>query len=393
MRTPIRHRHVPSRRALVTAACLAVVTSLLLATPSSSAPDDPVPAAGPGEVDLPQTPIAVARGVVTNSQGAVVRRSKMYLTIKPEDPIWGILYNGLYNAPIVNNAPVENPTGFLPLCIRGRPCLPNPFYQPSCATDDPATQRRGPYARILLYPVSPLPGGGVDVGLLAEMQVNLIAFGALPATATLTLRVPRVDGKVQPLLIHLWSVGPSGRGCDPSFVAPDTNTRAEGQVEISLADLEVDGVPVDLGPNCRTERPADLALWGETELGGYFPGSGGNLGAYDGLHPGSMGPLDSPFYFEDNGRVIPPSTGITIPPFTGCGSGSEDLSALVTAMASGPNNPVRARQGPLITQVDGSLDLNDLTKCMADGPGKPPICPLPAPAVPDRPPLPDGDEE
>lgn len=375
MRTPIRKRHAPRRRALGTA-CLAMVISLLLATPSSSAPDEP--AQVPGEADLPQTPIAQARGVVTNSQGGVVRRSKMYLTIKPEKPIWGVLYQGVYNWP------VENPTSFLSLCSRGRPCVPDPFYQPPCATDDPLTQRRGPYFKSRLYPVSPLSGGGADVGLLAEMKVNLIAFGALPATATLTLRVPRVDGKVKPLTVHIWQT--NQLGCDPTYVAPAVSALAEGQVGISLGDLEVDGVPVDLGPSCRTVRPADLQLWGETELGGYFPGSGGPLGAFDALHPGSLGPLDSPFYFEDNGRVIPPSTGITIPPFTGCGTGGEDLSALVTAMASGPNNPVRARQSPLVAPID-DIDLGNLAKCDQNG-----VCPLPAPAVPDRPPLPEGDE-
>lgn len=393
MRTPIR-RHVPPRRA-VGIACLAVVTSLLLATPGSSAPDGPVAAAVPGEEglpqtqsaasvpgeeDLPKTPIALARGVVTNSQGGVVRRSKMYLTIKPEDPIWGVLYTGIYNWP------AEDPTGFAQLCARGRPCVSDPFYQPPCATDDPATQRVGQYLRHRVYPVSPRGGGGgADVGLLAEMRVNLIAFGALPATATLTLRAPRVDGQVQPIRVQTWQT--TRLGCDPSFVAPAASALAEGQVEISLADLEVDGVPVDLGPNCRTVRPADLALWGETEHGGYYPNTGGPLGAFDGLHPGSLGPLDSPFYFEDNGRVIPPSTGITIPSFTGCGTGGEDLSPLVTAMASGPNNPVRAQQSTLITQLDGSVDLNDLTKCQHTG-----ECPLPAPAVPERPPLPEGDE-
>lgn len=381
MRTPNRHRHVPSRRAFVSAACLAVVTSLLLATPSSSAPDEPAVAAAPGDEDLPQTPIAQARGVVTNSQGGVVRRSKMYITTRSEKPIWGVLYQGIYNWP------VENPTSFLPLCIRGRPCVPDPFYQPPCATDDPATQRQAQYIRYRLYPVSPRGGGrGADVGLITEMQVNLIAFGSLPATATLTLRVPRVDGKVQPLRVHTWQT--RVLGCDPSYVAPAVSALAEGQVDITLADLKVDGVPVDLGPSCRTVRAADLQLWGETELGGYFPGSGGPLGAYDGLHPGSLGPLKSPFYFEDNGRVIPPSTGITIPPFTGCGTDGEDLSALVTAMASGPNNPVRARQGPLISHIDGIVDLNNLARCDHNG-----VCPLPAPEIPDRPPLPEGDEE
>lgn len=364
-----------TRRHAVSVACVVAAVLLLLSTPSSSAPGDPVP----GEDDLPVTSeVALSRGVVTTTQGTVVRRSKLFVTIKSETPIWGVFYQNLFNSP------PENPTTFLALCSRGRPCLPDPFEQPACATDDLSTQQRGDYLRYRLYPVSPLASGGVDVGLLAKVRVNMVAFGSIPATARLSLRSPRVGGKIEPLEIQMWTT--KNAGCDPNFV-PHLHALVEGRVEITVSDLEVDGVPVDIGSSCRTVRPASLQLWNEGQAidGGYSGGRGGNLGAYDGLHPGTLAPLDSPYYFEHRGRTIPKSTGMTIPPFTGCRANGDDLSPLLTAMASGPNNPVRVSQGEPIAPIAG-IDLNNLAACNEGG-----QCPLPAPPTPKRPPLPEGD--
>ncbi|SFN03012.1 hypothetical protein SAMN05421671_4743 [Pimelobacter simplex] len=355
---------------------LAIVLSLLLVTPSSSAPGDPLP----GDNDLPKrdTIASGANGMVTNSQGAVVRRSKMYLTLPEKTPIWGVLYTFLFDTP------VENPVSYKPMCNSRNPfCLPDPFYQPACATADLSTQRRGGYFRSLLYPAKLLESGGAEIGTMAVMKVNLPAFGAIPATATITLRVPRVNGKVRPLTIHVWDVRQGG--CDPDFVDM-SYTVAEGQVEISISDLRVDGVPVKLGASCRTVRPADLWLYSE-KGGRYYPGSGGPLGSYEGLSGGSLKPLDSPYYFKLNGQSIPPSKGLTIPPFTGCGV-DEDLSPLVTAMASGPDNPLRVVQSPLATHGLHS-PLEDPYSCDHTTPTN---CVWPPPNPPARPPLPAGDE-
>jgi hypothetical protein len=311
----------------------------------------------------------------------------MYITAGPDNPIWGALYVGIFNTPIENPDHYDNP------CIPGfgrPPCVPNPFRQPACATDDPATQTGAAYQPSQMYPLGPLPGGGADVGLVARIPVNLVAFGSIPATATVTMRAPRVNGEVQPFKVHQWQSTGTGRAnsCDPSF-HPPVSVLVEGQVEIFMSDLVIDGVPVDLGPGCRTERPSDLRLWGEVGSGpggggGYTPGSGGDLGAYDGLHPGSSLPLDHPLYLGAfDGRDIPASTGVEVPPFTGCTAGDDDLSPLLTAMASGPNNPVRATQSP--TVPFGDLPWDDFTECSSG------ICPLPAPATPEMPPLPNGE--
>lgn len=302
----------------------------------------------------------------------------MYITVRPDSPIMGVFYNNVFNTP------VEAPTSFTGgLCSRGRPCIPDPFEQPSCATSDINTQWRGGYYRYVIYPVRQLPSGGVDAGFVAKVRVNLIAFGSIPASGTLTLRSPRINGKVEPLKVHLWDIK-TGLGCAPTATHP--HTLVEGRVSISISDLRVDGVQVDVGPSCRTVRPAELAAWGDSGAGGYFPLTGGNIGAYDGLHPGSRGPLESPYYQEDEGRTLPASTGITVPAFTGCESGGDDMSPLITAMASGPNNPVRLRQGTVIVNLNG-IDMNNLAACNHQG-----LCPLPAPHTPERPPLPEGDE-
>lgn len=335
----------------------------------------------PGFDDLPvRNSFSVTEGTVTSSQHAVARRSKMSITSRL---IWGAMYFGEFNIP------TDSPTSFNPLCILQRHCLSDPFYQPSCATDDPVTHWKTNYVRNPMYPLKPLEDGGAEVGVLSEEKINLIAFGTIPATATLTMSVPRVDGKVQPLMAHMWgrmSDAAWAKGCAPlPSDLHKVSTLLEGKIIVQLSDLEIDGVQVDLGPRCRTKQPTQVYLWGDAAVGSYTPGGGGPLGAFDGLHPGSRGPLNDPYYREDNGRTIPPSSGINIPPFVDCGTGGDDLSPVVSAMASGPNNPVRAVQKPIVPLH--RIPLEDLSLCGGS------LCPLPAPEVPPMPPLPDGEGE
>ncbi|OUZ10550.1 hypothetical protein BHE97_07275 [Aeromicrobium sp. PE09-221] len=391
-----------SKRSRRAGALAAVIVGGALIAPSQAAPDADPPAllqpmAGtadaryPGEDEVPPPgSISQTMGTVTNSQGTVVNNSRMYITNGQDNPIWGGLYFGEYNRP------VEDPEMYLPSCIPSTdvPCVPNPFYQPECATSDPATQLKGQYQRHRMYPMGPLEGGGADVGLLTQMKVNMVAFGSVPATATLTMRSPRISGEVQPFYIHLWdsqvtrSTAPRrASSCDPDFRAPgaQVSSLVEGQIEVTLSDLVVDGVPVDVGPACRTEHAAEIDLWAEFDEGYYTAAGGGPLGAYDGLHPGSIIPLDHPLYFGAfDGRDIPASAGIDVPAFTGCGTGGDDLSPLVTAMASGPNNPVRAVQGPLISLNE--IPWDDFTRCTQGGGQL--QCPLPGPETPEMPPLP-----
>lgn len=379
---PTDVRFGPKVRRTVAACCAALLAGL--AVPGAAAP-----VTDQGEetssASLPEGPVSGAVGVVVSTQTAAVRASKMFITVGPESPIWAAMYFGM------NNSPVGDPTTYLPTCIPaiGSPCIPDPFYQPPCATDDPATQQQVGYFRNDLYPVLPLGTGDSELGVLARTSVRLLAFGSIPATATVTMRMPDSSGPLESLTAHVWDRSGKPQGCAPLEAGiPGASALVEGKIDIVLSDLVIDGSPVDLGPNCRTEEPADIYLWGEFGEGGYSPNRGGNLGAYDGLHPGSLGPLDHPLYFEDNGRTIPASTGVDVPAFVGCGAGGEDLSGIVTAMASGGNNPVRAVQGELVgTGGPGAAPpLENLAECNASG-----QCPLPAPAAPELPPLPNGE--
>jgi len=95
---------------------------------------------------------------------------------------------------------------------------------------------------------------------------------------------------------------------------------------------EVNGVPLDIGPDCRTAEPIDAVLTA--------------------LYPG---------YSITDGGVI--SGTVTIPPFTGCGV-SEDLDPLFTNVISGPGNYVKLTQGP-VCYFTGNLK------------GCPPVAPTP----------------
>lgn len=368
IRVPMGSRQ---RRSIVAVASLLMTASLLIATPSSSAP---------GDIPPPKS-ISNAEGVVTMSQGAVARKSKLYLTIGgPKNPMWALAYTGL------KNTPVEAPETYARTCLRTLPCQSDPFYQPACATADHASRAKSWYFQSAVYPVGH-SASRLDPGLVANIPVQMVAFGSIPATATLTMRLPRVGGKLKPLIVHQWGgyiATAMARSCDLTFQGDQypASTYVEGEVTLTLSNLRVDGVPVDVSSSCRTERPVQLALWND---GNYAPNTGGNLGAFDGLHPGSLGPLDSPYYFHLNGKSLPASTGVTVPPFTGCVGNGDDISPLVTAMASGPNNPVRVTQSRLYAHDEG-IDVNDIGKCVDGG------CPGDdAPVAPERPPIPGGE--
>ncbi|GGV24555.1 hypothetical protein GCM10010277_04920 [Streptomyces longisporoflavus] len=88
-------------------------------------------------------------------------------------------------------------------------------------------------------------------------------------------------------------------------------TKVGYRQHLRLYDVRVNGVPLDVGPRCRTVRPV------ETELTGSYPVSEGGL---------LEGELD-------------------IPALGGCGTNGEDLDALLSGAVSGPGNALKIRQG------------------------------------------------
>ncbi|MCT2592395.1 hypothetical protein LHJ74_21225 [Streptomyces sp. N2-109] len=83
---------------------------------------------------------------------------------------------------------------------------------------------------------------------------------------------------------------------------------------LRLYDVRVNGVPLEVGDNCRSAHPMD------TELTGAYPFMEGGL---------LKGEID-------------------IPPFRGCGGEREDLDPLFTAAVSGPGNVLEIQQGPVL---------------------------------------------
>ncbi len=151
--------------------------------------------------------------------------------------------------------------------------------------------------------VQPDLGGQPD---LPPAPGSFLAFGFVPTTATMQLTQ-----------IGLADV-------DITFgTTPPPIGRAIVTVKLSarIFDAEVNGVPLDVGPNCRTAVPIDAVLT-----------------AREGT------------YSITNGGVL---TGtITIPPFSGCGA-TEDLDPIFTGMVSGPGNFVKMTQGRICTINSG----------------------------------------
>lgn len=386
LRRPAASR--PGRRRAAVAAAL--VVAALAATGSS--------ASGDGLDDLPPAERFNPEGAVANNQGVVVRPSKTFITMGKRNPLWGLLYYAEWNACGTGRGATWCPPGRPPESHSPSLRVGWPFATPfmdQCVMTRPEDQTTQ-YVRSKLVLVTTKRVNDKEkldkVGDLAPVPVQLVAFGSIPVTATLRMSMVREGGRAKPWVVHVWN--PTGFGPrDPeSFcrAAEYYHTLIEGQVNLRLENLRVDGRPVPLGASCRSSQPVDLDLWGEK---GYNALAGGMLSQHED-HPlgeGTVRPLRTPgypdtrasIYFEDEGRTLPPSKGIDVPPFTGCGV-SEDLDPLVNAMAAGPNNPLRVRQG---LPMQSGIDINDIARC--DAPDRCPETPSLTPE--DMPPLPAED--
>ncbi|WP_335932988.1 DUF6801 domain-containing protein [Streptomyces sp. PTD5-9] len=157
---------------------------------------------------------------------------------------------------------------------------------------------------------------------LPDADSTFLTFGFQPVSA-------KVAFENGPLTI---STGNIGMGTSKTYFATASFTQS-----LRLHDVEVNGTPLDVGPNCRTSKPYKVVLSGD------FP-------KYVNVFGG--GPM--------NGEV-------DIPPFSGCGTGGEDLDNLFTAAISGPGNVVAMNQGMTCVPSDSST-----------------FCPPTVPALPGR---------
>ena len=100
-----------------------------------------------------------------------------------------------------------------------------------------------------------------------------------------------------------------------------------GQVDVRISEVTVDGIAVDVGAACRSVVPAQLSAVGE----GYIAQDYGALPLDEPAPPGKFNP--------SRGGLLTGS--ISIPAFTGCSAGGDDLGPLLTAMVSGEKFPVK----------------------------------------------------
>ncbi|MFJ4965242.1 DUF6801 domain-containing protein [Streptomyces sp. NPDC088729] len=146
---------------------------------------------------------------------------------------------------------------------------------------------------------------------LPPTKATFLTYGFMPTTATMVLEQVGPPAAVQTHTVTN----------TPSYPEETTVT---AQLSMRLYDVEVNGVPLDVGPDCRTERPFEQVLRGYGQSyppAGYLVAYGGTLTGY--AH---------------------------IPPFRGCGV-DEDLDPLFTSAISSPgkkaDNYTKMTQAPL----------------------------------------------
>lgn len=149
------------------------------------------------------------------------------------------------------------------------------------------------------------PGGYFETDTIGDFRQppsrsTFLGFGIEPVTAVVSYtNTPLTISSVQ-----------AGSGAPTVTTIGYTTT-------LHLSQVRVNGVPLDVGPGCRAPG-ADIELVGRSDQGYELIGSGGPM----------KGTID-------------------IPPFTGCGTGGENLDPLLTGMVSGPHNYLDMVQSPL----------------------------------------------
>ncbi|MEU0159718.1 DUF6801 domain-containing protein [Streptomyces sp. NPDC006261] len=164
---------------------------------------------------------------------------------------------------------------------------------------------------------------------LPPTKATFLSYGFMPTTATMVL-----EQVGPPAVVQTHTVTNT-----PTYPEESTVT---AHLSMRLYDVKVNGVPLDVGPDCRTERPFQQVLKGYGQSyppAGYLVATGGNLTGY--AH---------------------------IPPFKGCGVG-ENLDPLFTSAISSvgkkADNYTKMTQAPLCVATN------------PDGPDCPPKVPKP----------------
>ncbi|WP_326947014.1 hypothetical protein OG439_48255 [Amycolatopsis sp. NBC_01307] len=161
-----------------------------------------------------------------------------------------------------------------------------------------------------------------------QATTSFLGFGFVPTTATVEfLPVDYRNSKIIEVAGNITT--------DPDTGATFLNTTL--QVMARLSNAKVNGVPLDLGPDCVTAETVTLTLNGPYEAFG-------------------VGHIQTD-----------PEKGFRLPAFTGCGTGGQDLSPLLTGMSSGDGNQAYVDTYNLVVCTDP-----DSTQCPPGSNGPPP---------------------
>jgi hypothetical protein len=161
----------------------------------------------------------------------------------------------------------------------------------------------------------------------APATASFLGFGFVPVTATVEF-LP-VDYRNSKVIEFAGKI----------TTHEDQNTYLDTtlQVMARLSNAKVNGVPLDLGPDCVTSDKVTLSLNGPYEAFGV-------------------------------GHIrTDPEKGFTLPAFRGCAAGGQDLTPLLTGMSSGPGNQAFVDTYNLIVCTEP-----DHTQCPPGSDGPPP---------------------
>jgi hypothetical protein len=146
---------------------------------------------------------------------------------------------------------------------------------------------------------------------LPPVRATLLAFGFMPVSATIQL------SEIGSLNIALISCGDNSdiTKTDKCPNPPPKNAAIlYGSVMLRIYDVAINGVPLNVGAHCQTVTPFDLDLLG----------------------------VPPSYNVPDLHGVL---TGtVTVPQFTECANGSDDLDSIFDATVSGPDNFVKVNQ-------------------------------------------------
>lgn len=173
----------------------------------------------------------------------------------------------------------------------------------------------------------PTGGGGDDYGVSPVITIRTVAFGSIPTEVQLQLRQRR-DTSDLPFGFHIETQFTDNYARQLRTYPP---TGFEDVVDVAVLGLRIDAVDVPLADTCATGPSARLALASEAVV--VDQGAGETFDQDRGFSGIEGGTLDG---------------SLDIPPFTGCSTpDGDDLSAVLTSVISGPDNPVTVKLGIL----------------------------------------------